>query len=75
MSQILLAIILSVETSRQRLASKWRRWDTGYSLDVLAGEAIRRFVALGFLEDTGPRVRLTRDGLLVSDSMWPDLLG
>ena len=29
---------------------------------------------LGMLADDGDRVRLTREGLLVSDSLWPELL-
>ncbi len=50
------------------------RESTGNSLDDLAGEAIARFVELGLLADDGQRVRLTREGLLVSDSLWPELL-
>ncbi|QDU91073.1 Oxygen-independent coproporphyrinogen-III oxidase-like protein [Pirellulimonas nuda] len=48
--------------------------DTGFGLDGLAGAAIEKFVALGMLSDDGERVRLTRDGLLVSDAIWPELL-
>lgn len=47
---------------------------TGFEIDELAGPALRRFADQGLLEDTGERVRLTRTGLLVSDSMWPDFL-
>lgn len=47
---------------------------TGYAIDELAGEQITRFVALGLLFDDGQTIRLTREGLLVSDSLWPDLL-
>lgn len=47
---------------------------TGHSVDALAGDAIRRFVAQGLLADDGQRVRLTREGLLVSDGVWPELL-
>jgi oxygen-independent coproporphyrinogen-3 oxidase len=47
---------------------------TGFDLDALAGHAIARFVELGMLADDGERVRLTREGLLVSDSLWPELL-
>jgi oxygen-independent coproporphyrinogen-3 oxidase len=46
----------------------------GISVDQLAGEPLRRFAAWGLLHDDGPSIRLTRDGLLVSDSLWPDLL-
>lgn len=47
---------------------------TGYALDALAGEALRRHVAAELLTDDGRRIRLTRAGLLVSDAMWPDYL-
>lgn len=46
----------------------------GVAVDQLAGEALRRFATWGLLHDDGQSVRLTRDGLLVSDSLWPDLL-
>ncbi len=47
---------------------------TGRSLDELAGPAISRFVELGLLCDDGARVKLTREGLFVSDALWPELL-
>ncbi len=47
---------------------------TGEPLDSLAGKAIARFVELGLLADDGHTVRLTREGLLISDSLWPELL-
>ena len=47
---------------------------TGLGLDSLAGEQLSAFVALGLLADDGEQIRLTREGLLVSDSLWPDLL-
>jgi oxygen-independent coproporphyrinogen III oxidase len=47
---------------------------TGFDLDTLGGKTIERYVRLGMLDDDGERVRLTREGLLVSDSLWPDLL-
>lgn len=47
---------------------------TGFDLDRLVGRALRRFVARGLLEDVGNRVRLTREGLFVSDSIWPHFL-
>jgi oxygen-independent coproporphyrinogen-3 oxidase len=46
----------------------------GYQVDQLAGEAIRKFVELGLLSDDGLRVKLTREGLFVSDGLWPELL-
>jgi oxygen-independent coproporphyrinogen-3 oxidase len=47
---------------------------TAYQLDRLAGKPLRKFVDLGLLSDDGERVRLSRDGLFVSDSIWPELL-
>jgi oxygen-independent coproporphyrinogen-3 oxidase len=47
---------------------------TGFAVDALAGEPIARFVKGGMLRDDGERVQLTREGLLVSDSLWPELL-
>jgi oxygen-independent coproporphyrinogen-3 oxidase len=47
---------------------------TGFDLDTLAGSAMAKFVELGMLADDGQRIRLTREGLLVSDSLWPELL-
>ncbi len=47
---------------------------TGYEVDELAGPAITRFIDLGMLIDDGDRIRLTREGLMVSDAMWPELL-
>ncbi len=47
---------------------------TGYEIDALVGEPLARMVALGLLEDDGERVRLTREGLFVSDAIWPRFL-
>ena len=47
---------------------------TGFKLDELAGPAISKFVELGLLSDDGSRVKLTREGLFVSDGLWPELL-
>ncbi|MEM9351461.1 MAG: radical SAM family heme chaperone HemW [Planctomycetota bacterium] len=46
----------------------------GKPLEEVAGEPIARFVAEGLLTDDGDRVRLTREGLMVSDALWPELL-
>lgn len=47
---------------------------TGFELDALAGEAISRLVGLGLLEESSEQLRLTREGLLLSDALWPELL-
>jgi oxygen-independent coproporphyrinogen-3 oxidase len=48
--------------------------ETGYSAHQLAGEAIARFVAGGLLQVVGDQLELTREGLMLSDSLWPDFL-
>jgi oxygen-independent coproporphyrinogen-3 oxidase len=47
---------------------------TDFELEELAGPAISKFVELGLLSDDGSRVKLTREGLFVSDGLWPELL-
>ncbi len=47
---------------------------TGYELNALVAETLSRFVAEGLLADDGDTVRLTRQGLLVSDCLWPELV-
>ena len=47
---------------------------TGFAIDQLVSEPLRRYVQLGMLTDDGNRVQLTRQGLLVSDAIWPDFL-
>ena len=46
---------------------------SGFTVDRLAAEPLARWVAAGLAED-GETVRLTRAGLLVSDSLWHDVL-
>lgn len=47
---------------------------TGFDLDQLCGDRLATFVEQGLLIDDRQRVRLTRDGLLVSDALWPELV-
>ena len=47
---------------------------TGLEIDDLVGEPLRRFVELGLMSDDGSRIKLTRAGLLVSDSLWGEFL-
>jgi oxygen-independent coproporphyrinogen-3 oxidase len=47
---------------------------TGLEIDELAGAAINKYVAAGLLSDDGRCVRLTREGLFVSDALWPEFL-
>jgi oxygen-independent coproporphyrinogen-3 oxidase len=50
------------------------RKKTGYNVDDLVGESLQKFIRLGFLSDDDESIRLTREGLFVSDAMWPELL-
>jgi oxygen-independent coproporphyrinogen-3 oxidase len=47
---------------------------TGYEIDDLIAAPLRKYIELGFLTDDGRQVRLTRDGLFVSDAIWPEFL-
>ena len=47
---------------------------TGFSIDALAGDAVRRFVGKGWLEDDGRRVRLTGEGVFVADTVLCEFL-
>jgi len=47
---------------------------TGYALDELFGPQLAKHTQLELIEDDGRRIRLTRRGLLVSDSLWPEYL-
>lgn len=55
--------------SRDRFAAA-----SGFSIEQLAGEPVANWVAAGLAEDDGQTLRLTRAGLLVSDSLWPAVL-
>lgn len=47
---------------------------TSFTIDQLVAAPLRKFVDAAMLEDDGVRIRLTREGLLVSDSIWPEFL-
>lgn len=47
---------------------------TGFNLDALAGEAVTKAVRRGLLEDDGLRLRFTREGLFLADSVLCDFL-
>jgi oxygen-independent coproporphyrinogen-3 oxidase len=47
---------------------------TGFELELLAGQAIERSAQRGWLEDDGRSVRLTRDGKIMADSVFQGLL-
>lgn len=50
------------------------REKSGFELDQLAGPAIARHVARGLLDDDGLRIRLTREGRFLADSVIVDFL-
>jgi oxygen-independent coproporphyrinogen-3 oxidase len=72
------------DAARERLVFALRRIEgidkqeflaeTGFRVHDLGGPALERFVAWGLLEDTPQTLRLTRDGLVVSDALWPEFL-
>ncbi len=47
---------------------------TGHEIDALVGKQLSQFTDLGLLEDRCGTIKLTRDGLLISDSLWPEML-
>jgi oxygen-independent coproporphyrinogen-3 oxidase len=47
---------------------------TGHSVEALGGKSLPDFVSRGLLTDDGQDVRLTREGLMVSDAIWPHFL-
>ncbi len=47
---------------------------TGYDIDALVGREVPMLVELGLLRDEAGRIRLTREGLFVSDAIWPAFL-
>ena len=47
---------------------------TGFAIDDLVAEPLRDYLELGLLQESQGRLRLTRQGLLVSDALWPAFL-
>jgi len=70
--------------ARERLVVGLRRRDgvertafrkaSGIDVDAIAGPAIAAWIAQGLATDDGATIRLTRAGLLVSDSLWAEVL-
>jgi oxygen-independent coproporphyrinogen-3 oxidase len=46
----------------------------GFECDDLVAAPLRKFIGLGLLADDGDRIRLTGEGLFISDAMWPEFL-
>jgi oxygen-independent coproporphyrinogen III oxidase len=47
---------------------------SGFEVDSLVGDSLKKFIDQNLLADDGTQVRLTRPGLMVSDSIWPHFL-
>lgn len=72
------------EAARERLVVGLRRRDgidrkaftkaSGYSVEELAEKPLTRWLADGLAVADGDTVRLTHEGLLVSDSLWPEVI-
>jgi len=72
------------EAARERLVVGLRRRTgvdraafreaSGFEVDALAAPVIAGWLGRGFATDDGTTIRLTREGLLVSDSLWADVL-
>jgi oxygen-independent coproporphyrinogen-3 oxidase len=73
-----------LEAAQERVVLGLRRRDglsrtaflaaSGFPLDTVAGGPIREWTARGLATDDGEHVRLTREGLLVSDALWKEVL-
>jgi oxygen-independent coproporphyrinogen III oxidase len=46
----------------------------GFEIEALISQSLPKFVDQNLLSDDGASIRLTRPGLLVSDSIWPHFL-
>ncbi|MFO0953679.1 MAG: radical SAM family heme chaperone HemW [Isosphaeraceae bacterium] len=67
------AVLMLRRTAEGLDRSDFRR-RTGFDLDTLAGEAVARATGLGLIEDDGQRVRFTREGVFLADSVLCELL-
>ena len=72
------------DAARERLVFALRRLEgvgleafaaeTGFDVERLCGAVVQRYIDLGMLGRHEGVLRLTREGLLVSDSLWPEIL-
>jgi oxygen-independent coproporphyrinogen III oxidase len=47
---------------------------TGFQVDELVAQPLMKLIEANLLADDGEWIRLTREGLFVSDAIWPELL-
>jgi oxygen-independent coproporphyrinogen-3 oxidase len=66
--------VLMLRRTRVGLERDDFRRRTGFDLDAMAGAVLAKYTRLGLLDDDGHRVRFTREGLFVADSILSDLL-
>jgi oxygen-independent coproporphyrinogen-3 oxidase len=52
----------------------WFKTKCGFEIDALVAEPLKKFIAAGWLQDNGERIKLTREGLFISDALWPEFL-
>ncbi len=67
------AILMLRRTELGLVRDEFRR-RTGYEIDSLAGPAIERFRAEGYLEDDGDFLRLSHEGVFVADRVLCEFL-
>lgn len=76
--------LAGADAARERLVFALRRLEgivlaefeaaSGYSVESLVGEELANVMDLGLLENCQGRLRLTRNGLMVSDAIWARFL-
>ncbi len=66
-------LVFSLRRMEGMLRPAFQR-QTEFTIDELIASPLRKFVELGLLEDDGNRICLTREGLFVSDAIWPEFL-
>jgi oxygen-independent coproporphyrinogen-3 oxidase len=72
------------DAARERLVFALRRLEgidtaqfaaaTGYTVEQLGGDALLVLINSGLLSQASQRLQLTRQGLLISDAIWPQFL-
>ena len=67
-------VVLMLRRTNIGLARADFRLRTGFDFDTIAADALPRHLAGGLLEDDGRRVRFTREGLFLADTVLSDLL-
>jgi len=77
-------ILTPEQLARERLVFGLRRMEgvdadqfateTGFSIEDLVGAVVDRCCEQGWLQWQGRQLQLTRSGLLLSDSLWPEFL-